>query len=135
MNKRITTISLCGLFTLLTSGCAELTWQSPFDVGGAAVTGQHPQARVSNPDDIELLQPSQRSGIKVLSVVTGDSSQTRMDQPAASNQQALQFLREDAARFGAQAIIDHQCYQLPKTADSQCYTQVSCFGKAVLLTD
>lgn len=116
--------------SVLTVGCAEISWQSPFDVGQPIVGGNHSANAATDPDDIDIIEGSVPAGYRILSVVTGDSCQTRLDQPEASRQLALQFLREDAARFGASSVIQLQCYNLPKTADSRCYTQVSCFAKA-----
>lgn len=134
MRNRIATLTLSGVLSLLLTGCAELSWQSPFDVGNT-VTNKSRTQRFTDPDDIEIISNPDPQRLTLLSVITGDSCQTRWDQPAASRQQALSFLREDAARFGADAIIQLQCYQLPQTADSRCYTQVSCFAKAAAFTD
>lgn len=130
MTNKIIIIALTGAFSLLVTGCAELSWQSPFDVGAPTAGANTRAYSVSDPDDIDVLETPNSESLRVLSVVTGDSCQTRFDQPPASREQALSFLREDAARFGADAIIQLQCYQLPPTADSRCYTQVSCFAKA-----
>lgn len=111
-------------------GCAQINWQSPFNVGQPMAGKTAADSTPTDPDDIDFIEGRTPPSFRVVSVVTGDSCQTRMDQPAASRQQALQFLREDAARFGADSVIQLQCYQLPKTADSRCYTQVSCFAKA-----
>ncbi|MBL4741744.1 MAG: hypothetical protein COB75_02290 [Idiomarina sp.] len=129
MTKKLKIIMLTAVLSVFTVGCADISWQSPFNVGRPVAGGDNSPA-VTDPDDIDVIEGSVPSNYRILSVVTGDSCQTRLDQPAASKQQALQFLREDAARFGADSVLQLQCYQLPKTADSRCYTQVSCFAKA-----
>lgn len=116
--------------TLILSGCAELTWQSPFDVG-APTNGVERDRTLVDADDVDIIERDNNAHYSLLSIVTGDSCQKRLDQPKASEQSARALLRADAARFAADAIIDSQCFALPKTADSSCYTQVSCFGKAV----
>lgn len=116
---------------LLLSGCSQ--WQSPFDVGGHSVKTNQPMA--VDAGDISIYQQQPSLSMELLSIVTGDSCQKRVDQPVASIAQAQQSMRMDAARFYADAIVASQCYQLPKTANSSCYTQVSCFGKAVKVKD
>lgn len=134
MTKKIIIIALTSAFSLLVTGCAQLSWQSPFDVGSPVADADQRGSSVTDPDDIDMLESPDNESLQVLSVVTGDSCQKRLDQPTASREQALSFLREDAARFGADAIIQLQCYQLPPTADSRCYTLVSCFAKAAAYT-
>lgn len=120
-----------GVSLLLLSGCSQ--WQSPFDVGSRSAQTNQPMA--VDAADIRIYQQQPSLSMKLLSVVTGDSCQNRIDQPAASIAQAQQSMRMDAARFYADAVVASQCYALPKTANSSCYTQVSCFGKAVKMTD
>jgi len=68
---------------------------------------------------------------EIQSIVTGDSCQRSRKDPPASNNDALQKMREQAYRFKAEAIIDAQCYPLPADSDDFCYSRVTCFGQAV----
>ncbi|RUO77283.1 hypothetical protein CWI81_02005 [Idiomarina seosinensis] len=116
---------------LTLAGCSQFQWQNPFALVAPVNQPTESKSSASDPNDIDVLTNADSRNYRLLSIVTGDSCQLRLDQPPASQQQAIQSMRIDAARFGAQAIIENHCYQLPSTRHSSCYTQVSCFGKAV----
>ncbi|SDF48126.1 RcsF protein [Idiomarina zobellii] len=75
------------------------------------------------------------SNYEVISVVNGESCQREYKAAPASESDALKALRADAARFEADAVIETQCFNLKPDADSICYSEVSCVGRAIQWVD
>ncbi|MFS6536042.1 Rcs stress response system protein RcsF [Idiomarina loihiensis] len=72
---------------------------------------------------------------ELISIVNGESCQRKFRGAEASANDAVQALREDAARFKAHAIIGAQCFSFKPEADSICYSEVSCVGRAIQWRD
>ena len=75
------------------------------------------------------------SNYEVISVVNGESCQRKFRGAEASANDAVEALREDAVRFKAHAIIGAQCFSFKPEADSICYSEVSCVGRAIQWRD
>jgi len=85
--------------------------------------------------DIYRLGSLPSSNYKMVSIVNGESCQREYKADPASESEALKALRADAARFKADAIIETQCFHLKPDADSICYSEVSCAGRAIQWVD
>jgi len=72
---------------------------------------------------------------ELVSVVNGESCQRQFNGEPASDNKAIQALRVDAVRFKAHAVIKTQCFSLKPKADSICYSEVSCVGRAIRWRD
>ncbi|MCK7460063.1 Rcs stress response system protein RcsF [Idiomarina aminovorans] len=72
---------------------------------------------------------------ELISVVNGESCQRQFNGSKASNEDAIRALRADAVQFKAHAVIDTQCFSLKPAADSICYSEVSCVGRAIQWRD
>jgi len=72
---------------------------------------------------------------QLVSVVNGESCQRQFNGEPASDNKAIQALRVDAVRFKAHAVIETQCFSLKPQADSICYSEVSCVGRAIRWRD
>lgn len=85
--------------------------------------------------DIYRLGNLPNSNYEVVSVVNGESCQREYKAAPASESDALKALRTDAARFEADAVVETQCFNLKPDADSICYSEVSCVGRAIQWVD
>ncbi|NWO02541.1 MAG: hypothetical protein HLX52_06250 [Idiomarinaceae bacterium] len=72
---------------------------------------------------------------ELISIVNGESCQRQFKGAKASANDAVQALQEDAARFKAHAVIGTQCFSFKPEADSICYSEVSCVGRAIQWRD
>lgn len=72
---------------------------------------------------------------ELISIVNGESCQRQFKGAEASANDAVQVLQEDAARFKAHAVIGTQCFSFKPEADSICYSEVSCVGRAIQWRD
>lgn len=72
---------------------------------------------------------------ELVSIVNGESCQRQFKGEEASDNDAIQVLREDAVRFNAHAVIGTQCFSFKPEADSICYSEVSCVGRAIQWRD
>ncbi|WP_244213098.1 Rcs stress response system protein RcsF [Idiomarina ramblicola] len=72
---------------------------------------------------------------ELISIVNGESCQRQFEGPKASNDDAIRELQTDAVQFKAHAIIGTQCFSLKPGADSICYSEVSCVGRAIQWRD
>ncbi|MDV6315418.1 hypothetical protein [Idiomarina sp. HP20-50] len=78
-------------------------------------------------------QPSR--AYELISIVNGESCQRKFEGPKASDEEAIKALKIDAMQFEAHAIVAAQCFSLKPQADSICYTEVSCVGRAIQWRD
>ncbi|MDV6326620.1 Rcs stress response system protein RcsF [Idiomarina sp. PL1-037] len=87
--------------------------------------------------DIEIYRDDDKPSraYELISIVNGESCQRQFKGAEASANDAVKTLREDAARFKAHAVISTQCFSFKPEADSICYSEVSCVGRAVQWRD
>lgn len=94
-----------------------------------------PMSWSSHSVDIYQMGDSPSANYEIVSVVNGESCQREYKANPASEPDALKALKTDAARFKANAIIEAQCFHLKPDADSVCYSEVSCVGRAIQWRD
>jgi len=88
-------------------------------------------------DDIEIYRDDNTPSrsFDLISIVNGESCQRQFEGAKASDNDAIQSLQLDAIQFKADAIIGTQCFSLKPQADSICYSEVSCVGRAIQWRD
>lgn len=113
-----------------------LTLTSLFGLSACSLLSELPQnSSMFGSRSIDTYSDTPATAYELISVVNGESCQRRFEGPPASNRVAIKALQADAQRFGADAVINTQCFSLKPDADSACYTEVSCVGRAIQWRD